>query len=150
MAQNMVTELNDVIFNLLQKEHFVLLATIDHETKGPNVNAISWVNANDSSTVYFAVGHKSRIVDNINSDPQVNLTLFASGSVYTISGKAKVVEDAIEGISIKLAKIEVKIDTVRDVMFYGAEIAQEPAYVKTMNQELAEKLDNEVLQALKA
>lgn len=145
-----MTELNDTIFTLLQKEHFVLLATIDYETNGPNVNAISWVNAIDPTTVRFAVGHKSRIVDNIKSDPQVNLTVFAAGSVYTINGKAEVVEDAIEDISIKLAKIEVKIDAVRDVMFYGAEIAQEPTYVKTMNQELAEKLDHEVLQSLKA
>ncbi len=150
MAQNAITELNDNMFNLLQNECFVLLATIDHETHGPNVNAISWVNAIDTTTVRFAVGHKSRIVDNIKTDPQVNLTLFTAGSVYTISGKAQVVEDAMEGISIKLAMIEVKIDTVRDVMFYGAEIAQEPTYVKSMNQELAQKLDIEVLQALKA
>lgn len=143
-------ELNDVLFDLLQKEYLVLLATIDHETKGPNVNAISWIHAKDRSTISFAVGHKSRIVDNIKSETQVNLTVFAENSVFTISGKATIASADMDNVSIKLAKIDVHIDAIRDVMFYGAEIAQKPTYVKTMNQELAEKLDMEVLRELKA
>lgn len=150
MAQTPTLEISEEIFSLLQKEYFVLLATIDYETKGPNVNAISWVHSPDKFTIRFAVGHKSRIVDNIKSEPQINLTLFASGSVFTISGKASVVEEPIDGVSIKLAKIELKVEDVREVMFYGAEIVQEPVYQKTMNQELADKLDSEVLVALKA
>ncbi len=150
MVTNVSTELNDVLFDRLQKEHFVLLATIDHETNGPNVNSISWVHAPNRREVRIAIGHKSRIVDNIKKNAQVNLTLIVAGTVYTVSGNASVTEDVIDGISIKLAKVEVKVESIREVMFYGAEIVQEPTYEKTMNLELADKLDKEVMQALKA
>lgn len=150
MATSMYNELNDALFQRLQKEHFVLFATVDHETGGPNVNAISWVHAPSRNMVRVAVGHKSRIVDNIKKNGLVNLTLIVDDTVHTISGNAVVAADAMEGVSIKLAKIEVSIDAVREVMFYGAAITQEPTYVKTMDVELAEKLDKEVLQAIKA
>lgn len=150
MAEAVRTKLDDEILPLLQKERFVLLATIDHETKGPNVNAISWVYAVNSTNIRFAVAHKSRIVENIKADPKVNLTFFALGSVYTVSGHAQILEEKMNGPSIHLAKIEIKVDGVRDVMFYGTRIEQEPTYVKTYDAALAEKLDKEVLSALKA
>lgn len=150
MTQSTVQLLSDDLVSRLQKEHFVLLATVDMDTSGPNVNAISWVHALNTSTIRFAVGHRSRILDNIRNNGGVNLTIFANETVYTIVGNAKVIADIIDGVTIKLAMVEILVEAVHEVMFYGAKIVQEPTYEKTMKEELAQRLDEQVLQALKA
>ena len=38
----------------------------------------------------------------------------------------------MEGIPLKLTVIEVNVQEVRDVMFYGAKLAIEPTYEKRM------------------
>jgi hypothetical protein len=45
--------------------------------------------------------------------------------------------------------VEVDVTVVRDVMFYGAKIDQEPTYVKVYDEDAAAKLDNQVMSALK-
>lgn len=149
MADKVSKELSNELYTLMQKERFTLLATVDHETKGPNVNAISWVIAPTNSTIRFAVDNRSRILENIKAEPNVSITVIAQGTVYTISGTARILEEKMEGVPLKLAKVEILISAVRDVMFYGSRIVQEPGYEKTYDLEAAKKLDNQVLEALK-
>ncbi|MDV2887522.1 pyridoxamine 5'-phosphate oxidase family protein, partial [Alkalihalophilus pseudofirmus] len=65
MANQVEPRLIKPLYDVMQKERFVTVATIDHETSGPNVSAISWVLAKDDSTIYFAVDNRSRIIENI-------------------------------------------------------------------------------------
>lgn len=65
MANEVEQKLIEPLFQALQKERFVTVATIDHETGGPNVSAISWVYAPSEDRLYFAVDNRSRIVQNI-------------------------------------------------------------------------------------
>ncbi|HJV45671.1 MAG TPA: pyridoxamine 5'-phosphate oxidase family protein [Bacillota bacterium] len=149
MAETVSNSLNEQLLPLLQKERFVLLSTIDQETGAPNVSAISWIYAPNAATVVFAVDNRSRIVVNINNKPQVVLSLIGAGSVFSIAGDAKVVRDKMEGVPLKLAKVEVSISEVRDIMFYGSKISVEPQYEKTYDKLAAEKLDQQVMTALK-
>ncbi len=48
------------------------------------------------------------------------------------------------GVPFPLTLIELSTDELHDIMFYGAEIAQEPVYKKTYNIEAAKKLDKQV------
>ncbi|GAE24100.1 GTPase [Halalkalibacter wakoensis JCM 9140] len=139
---------NDIL-PLLQKECYVTLATVDHEKNVPNVNAISWVFATDSKTVRFAIDNRSRIVKNIQATEGVVLTLIGNGSTYSISGSAKVITEKMEEVPLKLALIEMNIEEVRDVMFYGARMTKVPSYEKTYDAEAAAKLDRQVMAALK-
>jgi nitroimidazol reductase NimA-like FMN-containing flavoprotein (pyridoxamine 5'-phosphate oxidase superfamily) len=149
MSDLVANELPETLLAKLQKEHYVLLATVDVETKAPSVHAVSWVFAPNPNQIRFAVGQRSRIVENIEANPDVSITLIGAGSTYAIEGKARVVEKPMANVQIKLAKVKVDVTAVRDVMFYGAKIDQEPTYVKTYDEDAAAKLDNQVMSALK-
>lgn len=133
----------------LQKERFVTLATIDFETGSPNVSAISWVLAKDEETIYFAVDNRSRIVQNINHNSNVVINLIANESTYSISGSAGVKQEKLNDVPLKLALVEIKINEVRDVMFYGSKITAEPQYDKTYDKDAAARLDKQVMDAMR-
>lgn len=149
MAETVAQSLSDELLPLLKKERFVLLATVDKDTGAPNVSAISWIYAPTETIIRVAVDNRSRIVANIQNNPDVVITLFGAGSVFSIAGKAAVVEEKMEGVPLKLAMIEIAVQEVRDVMFYGSRISQEPQYEKTYDANAASKLDNQVMTALK-
>ena len=149
MANQVETKLTEELLPLLKKEHYVTVATVDHETGGTNVNAISWVYAKDEKAVRFSVDNRSRIVDNLRKQPLITLTLIGAGSTYAIAGEAKVVSEKMEDVPLKLALVEVNVSEVRDVMFYGARITTEPKYEKTYDKDAAAKLDKQVMDAIK-
>lgn len=149
MANQVEVLLTDELFEFLQKERFVTIATVDHETSGPNVSAISWVFAPTKEAVRFAVDNRSRIIENIKGNSQVVLNVIGNESTYSISGTASVKVEKLEDVPLKLALVEIQIKEVRDVMFYGSKISVEPQYEKTYDKEAAEKLDNQVMTAMK-
>ncbi|MYL32992.1 hypothetical protein GLW08_02265 [Pontibacillus yanchengensis] len=149
MANQVEKKLNEVQYQTLQSERYVLLSTIDYETATPMVNAISWVYAPSAFCIRFAIDNRSKIVENIRNHPYIVITLITDDSTYAIKGKAVIEKDNIEGVPLKLAMIELTIEEVRDVMFYGAKIANAPEYEKTYDNRAAAKLDNQVMNALK-
>ncbi|WP_202076643.1 pyridoxamine 5'-phosphate oxidase family protein [Caldalkalibacillus salinus] len=150
MAQTVETQLTEELHALLQKERFVTLATVDKETGAPNVSAISWVYAPDRQVVRFAVDNRSRIIENIAKNSSVVLNVIGAGSCYAIAGKANVAVEKLDDVPLKLARVDIDVTEVRDVMFYGSKISVEPEYEKTYDEEAAAKLDRQVLEALKA
>lgn len=148
MTEPLSTTLTPELVALLAKERLVLLATVD-ETGAPNVSAISWVHAPDERRVRFAVANRSRIVENVRKNSRVALAVFAQESILSISGEARIVQETMDGVPLKLALVEVAVSEVRDVIFYGAKIAVEPRYEKTYNLQAAAKLDQQVLEAMK-
>jgi len=149
MANQVEPRLIKPLYDELQKERFVTLATVDYETGGPNVSAISWVLAKDEDTIFFAVDNRSRIIQNINHNNQVILNLIANESTYSIQGEAFVKEERLKDVPLKLALIEISIKEVRDVMFYGSKIVTEPQYDKTYDKDAATRLDKQVMDAMK-
>ncbi|WLR53628.1 pyridoxamine 5'-phosphate oxidase family protein [Mesobacillus subterraneus] len=149
MANQVEPKLIKPLVDELQKERFVTLATVDHETGGPNVSAISWVLAKDEDTVYFAVDNRSRIIENIKGNDKAVINLIANESTYSISGTASVKQEKLEGVPLKLALVEIKISEVRDVMFYGSKIVAEPQYDKTYDKDAAARLDKQVMDAMR-
>lgn len=133
----------------LQKECLVTLATIDYETGGPNTSTISWIYAKDDKTIRFAVESRSRIVENIQKNRLIAIHLIANESAYSITGEATVRTDKLENVPLKLALIEMKVLDVCDVMFYGAKIIAEPKFTKTYDTAAAERLDKQVMDAIK-
>ncbi|MEX2414675.1 MAG: pyridoxamine 5'-phosphate oxidase family protein [Paenibacillaceae bacterium] len=145
----LLTALPEELFALLQKEAFVLLGTIDSETNGPVVNAISWIYAVDRGRLRFAVDHRSRLINNMKQQSQVTVTCFGAGSVHTIYGKASMVIEALSEVPFQLSCFDIAIDIVRDAMFYGARISTAPEYEKTYDKRAAEKLDGQVFSSMK-
>jgi uncharacterized pyridoxamine 5'-phosphate oxidase family protein len=149
MANQVEPKLIKVLYDELQKERYVTLATVDYETGGPNVNAISWVLAKDEGTIYFAVDNRSRILQNITQNNQAVINLIANESTYSILGEASMKEERLKDVPLKLALVEIAIKEVRDVMFYGSKIVTEPQYDKTYDKVAAARLDKQVMEAMK-
>jgi len=149
MPNQVEQKLIQPLFDALQKERFVTLSTVDFETGGPNVSAISWILAKTDEKIYFAVDNRSRIVQNIQKNNQVVVNMIANESTYSISGEASVKMEKINDIPLKLALIEISIKEVRDVMFYGSKITVEPEYDKTYDKAAATRLDNQVMDAMR-
>ncbi|MGN7470069.1 pyridoxamine 5'-phosphate oxidase family protein [Brevibacillus sp. SAFN-007a] len=149
MAETVSQTLSEELFALLQKERFVTLGTVDHETGAPSLSSLSWTYAVNNGLIRFAVDTRSRILANIAKEPQVVLHLIGAGSSFAINGRAALKAERLEGVPLKLAVVEIAIDSVRDVMFYGSRISVEPQYEKTYDKNAAAKLDNQVMTALK-
>ncbi|MCM3600336.1 pyridoxamine 5'-phosphate oxidase family protein [Robertmurraya korlensis] len=149
MPNQVEQKLIQPLFDALQKERFVTLSTVDFETGGPNVSAISWILAKTDEKIYFAVDNRSRIVQNIQKNNQVVVNIIVNESTYSISGEASVKMEKISDVPLKLALIEISIKEVRDVMFYGSKITVEPEYDKTYDKAAATRLDNQVMDAMR-
>ncbi|MBG9788320.1 MULTISPECIES: pyridoxamine 5'-phosphate oxidase family protein [Brevibacillus] len=149
MAETVAQSLSEELFEYLQHERYVTLGSIDHETKAPVLSAISWIVAMDNHTIRIALDSRSRILTNVSQEPKVVLNLIGCGSTYAINGIATVIVDKMEGVPLKLSMLEVKIESVRDIMFYGSRISVEPQYEKTYDLKAATKLDLQVMTALR-
>jgi Pyridoxamine 5'-phosphate oxidase len=146
--KGILTELNEDLVSFFEGEKLVMLSTIDHESHTPNVSAISWVKCLDKNNIRFSVTANSRTIQNVKENPDVVLTIIGLETVYSIHGSASILEDAMKGVSLKLAKINVNVNQVLETMFWGAKITTEPQYEKTYNQKKAEELDKEVYESL--
>ncbi|MCA1030284.1 pyridoxamine 5'-phosphate oxidase [Bacillus timonensis] len=148
MSKNAATELSKELIELLQGEKIVSLITMDETTKEPNLSIVSWLVAHSNGKVIkFALGHKGTSVNNILANPKITLGVTGAGSCYSIKGNASI-SDVIEK-TMKYRVVTVDIKEVEDVIFYGGKVTVEPEYVKTYNEDLAKKLDEEVYGMLK-
>lgn len=141
--------LDDNLFEQFQQEKLVLLHTIDAESGAPTSSAISWVFAPDRQVIRFALDQRSRLVANMQANKQVSLTIFANNTVNIVAGIARVHEQPLADVPFALACVDIHIEAIRDGMFYGSRISVEPAYEKTYDKRAAEKLDNQVFDAMK-
>lgn len=141
-------ELTADMISLLQGQTIVLLNALHKQKERVYSTALSWVYAIDGKTVRFAIDAKSEFVNVLEEVPDVVLNFVGLESVYSAIGKASVKMRMTEGITLKLAILEVQVEEVRDIIFYGGKIVTDPAFVKTYNADLAKKLDQEVKQAI--
>lgn len=149
MANNIERTLSPVLFEDCNKEKLVLLSTLNSETNTPIMNAISWLIALDENTIRFAVDQRSFIVSNIEKSSGASVSVFSNETVYNISGEAKILTKQIPSIPLKLACIELKINEVKNILFYGSKIVTEPEYTKTYDERAAKRLDTAVLNGLR-
>ncbi|PFW92547.1 hypothetical protein COL32_21080 [Bacillus pseudomycoides] len=149
MANVVEPTLTDSLVQSLREGRIITIATIDFEKAVPNVSAISWVYAINETSIRFAIDQRSRIAENLRHHAGIVLTVMANESVFSISGEAKILKERLDGSPLKLTAVEVCVQEVRDVMFYGAKLASEPTYEKTYDPRAAETLDNQVLTAMK-
>ncbi|EEM10159.1 pyridoxamine 5'-phosphate oxidase family protein [Bacillus pseudomycoides] len=149
MANVVEPTLTDSLVQSLREGRIITIATIDFEKAVPNVSAISWVYAINETSIRFVIDQRSRIAENLRHHAGIVLTVMANESVFSISGEAKILKERLDGSPLKLTAVEVSVQEVRDVMFYGAKLASEPTYEKTYDPRAAETLDNQVLTAMK-
>lgn len=144
-----VTQLTESLLQQFKSETFVLLATVDAESGGPTSSVISWIYAENASTLCIALDHRSRLVNNIIRNPAITVTVFGESTIYAINGRASVRQDPLQEVPFNMCCFDISIEAVRNALFYGAELASVPQYVKIYDQRAAEKLDQQVFAAMK-
>jgi len=144
-----IVSLSEALLKQLEQESIVLLSTVDAESGGPTTNAISWVYAVDNKTLRFAIDQRSRLIANLTQNPKVTISVFSEGSLHAVYGTSEIIAAPLAEVPIKLVCVEVKVDTVRDAMFYGARISVMPTYEKTYDKRAADKLDGQVFAAMR-
>ncbi|MGZ4032250.1 MAG: pyridoxamine 5'-phosphate oxidase family protein [Tumebacillaceae bacterium] len=149
MAEQVFDALPDDLVNYLQGERMVTIASIDAENGSPNLLCISWLLAIDSKTLRLAIDGRSKLLTNIAKDDRVTVSVLGNGSAFAINGHAKKYVDKLEGVALNMSGVEIQVEAMRDVMFYGGKLTVEPAYEKTYDKALAEKYDNEIYTALR-
>ena len=140
--------LNQEVEELLQGQTLVFCHTYSKRLGKVISIALSWVFAIDSKTVRFAVDCKSKIVEAVNDQSEITLSFIGNDSVYSLVGPSKVRVEKTQDMTIKMAIIEIEVEDLRDITFYGAQITQKPQFIKTYKESLIKKLDNEVREAV--
>jgi hypothetical protein len=141
-------ELSPDMISLIQGNTIVLLNIVHKENERVYTTALSWVYAMNGKTIRFAIDAKSEFVKILENDPDLVLNFIGHESVYSVIGKATIKTRQTKGTTLKLAVLEVDVEEVRDIMFYGGKIVTEPSFIKTYNAELAVKLDREVKEVI--
>jgi len=132
----------------LQGQSIVFLNAINREASEIYSTALSWICAVGPTTVRFAIDAKSEFVRLLGIDPNVTLTYIGSESAWSLKGRASVRVAQASGLTLKMALLEVAVEEVRDVLFYGGKIVQTTAFTKTYREDLVKKLDEEIRTAL--
>jgi hypothetical protein len=133
---------------IFKDERIGFLSTIHKDSGAIQQNAISWISGYKPNVLRIAVGSKAQIVTNIESNENVNFAFFYRKSIFSFQSKGKIVTKNIPEVPFPLALIELETDELHDIMFYGAEITQEPVYEKTYNIKAAKKLDEQVYEGM--
>src|SRR3954452_19141716 len=133
---------------IFKDERIGFLSTIHKDSGAIQQNAISWIHGYKPNVLRIAVGSKAQIVTNIESNENVNFAFFYRKSIFSFQSKGKIVTKNIPEVPFPLALIELETDELHDIMFYGAEISQEPVYEKTYNIKAAKKLDEQVYEGM--
>ncbi|WP_126425435.1 pyridoxamine 5'-phosphate oxidase family protein [Brevibacillus marinus] len=143
-------QLSPELVEKLQGQTVVYVSVVHPESRRIYTAALSWVFATGDKTIRFAVDSKSEMITILESDPNITLSFIGGESAYAVSGQASIKVRKTEGLTLKMALIEVAVQEVRNIMFYGGKIVQEPVFIKSYNADLAKKLDNEIKEALYA
>lgn len=144
MRNEVMNQLSPLLLTHLQKPTLIMLSTIDSGVKKINVASLSWVYGKSEQIIYLAIDSRSKIIEDTKINPEATITLIANNTVYAISGTLQTLTNKLPNIPFDVALLEFTISEVRDAMFYGAKIAQEPAYTRTYSEKAAAKLDEQV------
>ncbi|SFI62022.1 pyridoxamine 5'-phosphate oxidase family protein [Thermoflavimicrobium dichotomicum] len=132
----------------LQGEKLVFVVSVN--TAGEiHATAISWLVAVDESLIRFAISPKSPLLENIKQQPRIKILVTLPGYVLAIEGRARVQPQPIPDVAFPMSCVEVEVDQVDDIMFYGGLVISEAKYEKTYSAELSKKLDSAIYKTLR-
>lgn len=129
-----VPSIEDVV-GRLKSDHLSLLASVDSQGR-PELSAVSWIRGRPPAEADLMVGWKARLVRNLAHHPEICLAVFHE-SVYTLSGRAELVEKLVPGLPVPLARLRITFDGVYDGLFTGGQLEAPPAFQKVYPPKLA-------------
>jgi hypothetical protein len=117
-------ELPERAINYLQVGRLVIMATVD-ERGWPDTAPISWITALDKRTLRIAVSREVATYRNIQRNENVIISLLGGAMTLGIRGRARVISDSIDDISLPMAMVEMIVDEVKDDSVIGRGMEEE-------------------------
>jgi hypothetical protein len=148
MKKRIENKLSKELISHLQNRNFVIVTITNSEAKPVN-RSVSWVYAINDKVLRMVIDSKSKIISNLHLNNNITVTVFLNESVYQISGIAKIKIENIEGIPFKVSMIELTVNEVEDIMFFGSKLVSYPEYMKVNNEEKGKQLDELIFKKLK-
>ena len=149
MANKVEQQLSPQQVDALSQLPLVFLITHDQSKHWPITHAISWVHAVDTHTIRFAIEADSHLVTTLKEHPVFTLIFFADQSTYSLTCTDVESFTPKQQLPIPLSFYEGRVEEVRDILFYGAAITQQPRIEKTYDEKAADRLDQSVHHILK-
>lgn len=131
------------MYERLNQAPLISVITVNPDNLIPQINAVSWLRAHPASgSIRIALGHQSECVLHFEKGSPIALGWMDEEGYWLIHGSATLSE--LKKGTIKYRILELKMESVQDVMFYGGAIEQTPSYRKTYDPVLAKKIDEEI------
>ncbi|WP_044894397.1 pyridoxamine 5'-phosphate oxidase family protein [Bacillus alveayuensis] len=142
-----IINLTENVIKQLQGEKLVFAVTTSSDNKIYST-AISWLVAVNGNLIRFAISPKSPLINNVKQNPNMQILLTIPEHTLSISGSAIVQPDPIPDMPFPMCCVELHIERVDDIMFYGGVVTSETKYKKTYPAELSKKLDSAIYKTL--
>lgn len=137
------TQLTEEMVQRLNRSPLISVITVDPDSLHSQINAVSWVRAHfTDQRIRLAVGLQSECLANIEKGSPVTLGWIDSEAFYMLRGTTTLSD--VKSGAIKYRIIDLAVQDISDVMFFGGAITQVPTYRKTYDPELVEKMDREI------
>jgi hypothetical protein len=104
----------------LQGGQSVVVTTVDKECR-PWTGVMSWVRARDERSILLIVASASESLRNVRANGQMMLQLIGDTFTYGVRGRARVVQDGIEGAPVPASLVEMTVEYVKDDLTPGRE-----------------------------
>ncbi len=125
----------------------VVISSVSNDLK-PYSAMISWVYPVSESKLNIALSTKSRTAQNIITNPNVCVSIFAQDIAIVAHGKGYL-KNKIEEVPFDVSAFSIEIESVENNLFPGATVLGPIAFAHTGNIEKAVNLDKIVIEYLK-
>lgn len=82
---------------------------------------MSWIRARDAHTIHLIMASASESLRNIHANGQIMLQILGDSFTYGIRGRARIVQESIEGAPVPASVVEMTVDYVKDDLTPGRE-----------------------------
>jgi hypothetical protein len=142
-----IKNLSQNVIDQLQGEKLVFAVTTNADNEIYST-AISWLVAVNANLIRFAISPKSPLLENVKQNPCMQILLSIPEHTLAVNGSARVQPDPIPDMPFPMCCVELRIERVDDIMFYGGVVTSETKYKKTYSAELSKKLDTAIYNTL--
>ena len=101
----------------------------------PHLSTVSWYRGRLPDAVDLIVGRTARFLKNIEARPAATMLVFLE-TAYALAGTADIIVRDIPDMPIPLTLVRLKIESVYEALFTGAELLGGPRYRKEYPEKL--------------
>lgn len=111
-------ELSSRLMEFLRGHRVVYVATVDPQG-WPDAAPITWVTAISPRIIRMAIASGVATIANIRDNGRVRISLLGGNVTVSIKGKARILKEPMQSVSVTTTMVEVEVTEVKDDGFWG-------------------------------